>query len=372
LAATLESARVAQATPSSTRRAPGQRAKSPRPRTSHRRRWIIVAVAVPTILIAAIAGFGLVVWQRIDRVHIQFPGSPAGGTTYLLIGSDARDFVHSAADRSHFGAPDAVAGERADIILLVRKASDGQIRMLGIPRDLVTQFPDGSPVRMTLTLLRGPQTVDDTLCHSLGIGVDHLVLMHFDGLRRLVGSVGGVTVHVPAPERDLVTGLRIPHAGAAHLNGDQALAYVRSRRTQLLGPSGWRAIPQTADARSQRARDVLAQLGARIHLSAASPISSIERLWSLSGAITVDDQAGPFVLRDIARSLNHVGTAPEERLPVTFHPGEVPTADLLPTAAGVIGAFQGGQAPGCSLRTNIHINPSSRAAAAITPSGGTP
>jgi LCP family protein required for cell wall assembly len=323
------------------------------------------------VLVAAIAGYGLAVWERIDRVHVQFPGSPAGGTTYLLIGSDAREFVHSAADRNLFGAPDAVAGERADIILLVRKLEDGHIRVLGVPRDLVTQFPDGSPVRMTLTLLRGPQTVVDTLCHSLGIGTDHLVIMHFDGLRRLVSSVGGVTVNVPAPERDLVTGLNISRAGAVHLNGDQALAYVRSRHTQLLGPSGWHAITQTADWRSQRARDVLAQLGARMHLSALSPLSSMQRLWSLSGAITVDDQAGPFVLRDIARSLKHVGTTPEERLPVTFHPGDVPTADLQPGAAGVIGAFQGGVAPGCSLRTNNPINTSSLPAA-ITPSGGTP
>ena len=363
---------MATATPNSTRRAPSPPAKSP-PRASKRRRWIIVAaIAVPVLFVAAIGGFGLLVYQRIGRVHVRFPGSPAGGTTYLLIGSDARDFVHSASDRQTFGAADAVAGERADIILLVRRSDNGRVRLLSVPRDLVTQFPDGAPVRMTMTLLRGPQTVVDTLCRSLGIGVDHLVIMHFDGLRRLVDSVGGVTMHVPSPERDLVTGLDIRHPGAAHLNGQQALAYVRSRHTEVLGVSGWKPVPPTADARSERAREVLAELGSRMHLSALSPLSSIERLWALSGAITVDDQAGPFVLRDLASTLKHVGSIPEERLPATFHPGVVPTADLHTTpAAGVIGAFQGGQVPGCSLRINHPIGSSPRGAA-NTPSGGTP
>jgi LCP family protein required for cell wall assembly len=314
------------------------------------------------LLILAVAGFGLSVWTRIDRVHVQFPGSPPGGTTYLLIGSDSRDFVQSPSDKSLFGVPAAADGQRADIMLLVRQSADGSVRVLSVPRDLMTQFPDGSPVRMTLTLQQGPQAVVDTLCQSLGIGVNHLVLVHFDGLRRLVDRAGGVDVTTERALRDTVTGLDIPHGGLNHLDGSQALAYVRSRHTEILQLDGWHAIPPTADERSDRARAVLGQLGSRMHLSATAPLSSIEKVWALSGAITVDDHASPFVLRDIAHTLGRISTAPESRLPVTFHPGDIPTADLQRGAAGVVTKFQGGATPGCALRTATDNNPS----------GGTP
>jgi LCP family protein required for cell wall assembly len=302
------------------------------------------------VLILAAVGFGLSVWTRIDRVTVRFPGSPPGGTTYLLLGSDSRSFVRSGGDQSLFGPATATAGERADIVLLVRATTGGGTRVLAIPRDLVTQLPNGVPLRMTQTLLYGPQAVVDTLCQSLGLGVDHLVIVHFDGLRRLVDAAGGVTVNAPAPERDLVSRLDIAHAGPNHLDGQQALAYVRSRHMEWLSPYAWIPVAPSAAARSDRARDVLAQLGSRLRLSARSPIGSAEKLWAMSGAITVDAHASPFLLRDLAHHLGALGSATATDLPVSFRDGAVPTAYLQRGAAQALTQFQGGTQPGCSLR----------------------
>jgi len=326
-------------------------ADNERARWSRRRRVVVGVVAFVLVVVATAGGFGLVTWRHIDRVSVTFPGSPSGGTTYLLIGSDSRAFVSSASDRARFGSGPAERRERADVMLLVRTLSGGGLRVLGIPRDLLTQLPDGSPTRMTLTLLQGPQAVVDTLCDSLGIGVDHLAVMHFDGLRRLVDRVGGVTVHVAAPERDRVTGLSLRHAGANHLDGQQALAFVRSRQLEELRDGHWRPVAPSAYARSEQARTVLVQLGSRLHLSAASPISSLRKLWTLSGAITVDNHSGVSDLRNLSHALGRLGTAHDEQIPVIFHPGAVPIADLQPSAGAKLEAFQGPPQHGCSLRT---------------------
>jgi anionic cell wall polymer biosynthesis LytR-Cps2A-Psr (LCP) family protein len=45
----------------------------------------------------------------------------------------------------------------------------------------------------------------------------------------LVDALGGVTINFPNPAQDEASGLFVPEAGDVELDGDQALAYVRSR-----------------------------------------------------------------------------------------------------------------------------------------------
>jgi LCP family protein required for cell wall assembly len=325
-------------------------------------------LAVAGLLGALTAAFGLLVWQRIDRVTIDFPGSPDGGTTFLLIGSDSREFVSSSLDQAHFGSGEDVPGERADVLLLVRVFDAGDVAVLPLPRDLMVQLPQGAPVRLATTLQRGPQTVVDTVCRSLGVGVDHLVLLHFDGLRRVVDATGGVTVDVPAPQRDLVTGLTLD-AGVNDLDGDEALAYVRSRHLEQFADGRWRTETPTADARARRARDVLTQVGANLDLTPTAPWASASKLWSLAGAVTVDDDASPFVLRDFSRELGGLAQARELQLPVSFHPGAVPIADLLPSGRTTIESFQRAAHPECTLRPLIRSTPTAPSRQAATGQG---
>jgi LCP family protein required for cell wall assembly len=310
-------------------------------------RFIVLVIALPMILVSALGVFGFAVWQRIDRVHVLFPGSPTGGTTYLLVGSDSRAFVTSTADRARFGSTAAVPGERADLVLLLRVQQGGRMRVLALPRDLLVQEPNGASTRLALTLLRGPQALVDSICTSFGVGVDHIVLLHFDGLRRLVDTVGGVDVQVAAPMRDSITGLHLARAGRHHLDGQDALAYIRSRHVERLVRGTWQPEPMNTDARSRRAREVLAQLGSHFDVSWTAPLSTARQLWAFSGAITVDDGADPFVLRDLAHGLARFQGARPIHLPVFFHPGDIPTADLEPAARVVLAHFDGGPTNRC-------------------------
>jgi LCP family protein required for cell wall assembly len=321
-------------------------------RTRHRLYWVL-AIAVPATVILVVGMFAAGCWFRINRLSLHFPGSPRGGTTYLLVGSDSRSFVDSASERARFGSTTSSPGQHGDVILLVRVATGGHVSVMPIPRDLLVALPDGAPTRITMTLLQGPQTMIDTMCDSLGIGVNHLVLIRMNGLESIVDAVGGVEVRSSFPERDLVTGLSISHSGWSHLDGSQALAYVRSRHLEYFENGTWRTASTAADERSGRAAVILRQLGNRMDLRIFAPVSSVERLWTLSGALTVDRGASPFDLDQLAHALEQSSRAPQVDLPVTLHPGPVPTADLDPGGRVASIQFNGGTTPGCSFRAPV-------------------
>jgi anionic cell wall polymer biosynthesis LytR-Cps2A-Psr (LCP) family protein len=156
-----------------------------------RHRVAIAILAVPAVLFVASGLFAATCWLRVERVSVSFPGSAPGGTTYLLVGNDSRAFVQSASDRSTFGTLATFPGQHANVVVLVRVRSDGPPEVLSLPRDLLVRLPDGAPVRLTQSFDPGAQTLVDTVCHSLGIGVSHLVIIQMNGLRSLVDDALG-------------------------------------------------------------------------------------------------------------------------------------------------------------------------------------
>jgi hypothetical protein len=95
-------------------------------------------------------------------------------------------------------------------------------------------------------------------------------------------------------------------------------------------------------------------------------------LWALTGAVTVDSKAGPFVLRDLAHRLGAIGASSNDTaLPVTFRAGAIPTASLQPGAAAALAQFQGGTTPRCALRTAQITDTPPGTAAGHSPGGPT-
>ena len=96
-------------------------------------RWALIVTAVSAALLVLDTG---AIWFRLEREGAALSGSAAGGTTYLLIGSDERVDVPDA-DRAGFGSSEDVPGARADIVVLVRVDNDGSVRTLAVPHDLL-------------------------------------------------------------------------------------------------------------------------------------------------------------------------------------------------------------------------------------------
>jgi LCP family protein required for cell wall assembly len=299
---------------------------------------LVVAIVLVVVLVVP-ATFAFVVWRRIGRVHVHLPGSSAGGTTYLLVGTDSRAGITSAADRASFGDSSQSPNENADLVLLLRVPDDGgRPRLLSVPRDLLVFIGPTAVGRLGPTLAHGPQALADSICRTLGIGVDHLVKIDFLSFVHLVDLVGGVDVTIPRPERDTVLSFEYG-AGRHHLDGRAALTYVRVRHLEELRDGAWQPEAASALGRGERAREVLSQVAADAP-SVSDPVGFSQFAWAVSGAVAVDQGTGVGDVRQLRDALHDLGRARELRLPVTFQDGVVPLAKLLPGSATVIRRFQ--------------------------------
>ena len=90
-------------------------------------------------------------------------------------------------------------------------------------------FPGIGNAKINAAFNAGPQRVIETIEHDFDIPISHYLEVDFAGFRKIVNAIGTIPIYFPHPARDRKTGLDINTAGCQHLNGDQALAYVRSR-----------------------------------------------------------------------------------------------------------------------------------------------
>ncbi|HEY3670374.1 MAG TPA: LCP family protein [Acidimicrobiia bacterium] len=311
---------------------------------SRRRKWAtaIVVVAVVAVLAVAIPLVtAALLWNRIGRVPVHLAGSTPGGTTYLLVGSDSRTGNMSAADRASFGDVAQAPGQHADLVLLLRVPDDGRApRIMAVPRDLLVATGQGGLGRLGPTLNDGPQSLVNSLCRTLGVGVDHMMTVRFLSFVDLVDAVGGVDVTVQYPERDTVLDLELG-AGTHHLDGRSALTYVRVRHLEVFRDGAWQRDVGAALGRGTRAQDLLTQVAADAPSPFSDPFGALRFAWKATDAISVDDSTTMSDARGMYDALRELGSAQRLTLPVDFRDGDVPLAQLEPAAIPVVRSFQG-------------------------------
>lgn len=159
----------------------------------------------------------------------------------LVIGTDKR----SGAGNEGYG--DAGSVGHADTTILFHVSKDrSNATALSIPRDLITSIPacptkqpNGSTkniagergVRFNTSLGqagRDPGCTMRTVKELTGIQVDHFMMADFNAVKNLSTAVGGVPVCVEKAVDDKDSKLKLS-AGEHRLEGEQALAFVRTR-----------------------------------------------------------------------------------------------------------------------------------------------
>lgn len=120
---------------------------------------------------------------------------------------------------------------RSDTFILVRADSTRlRIATLAIPRDLWVQVPGYGQNRINTAHFyaeaaqpgSGPANAIRAVQVNFGVEVQYYIRLHLEGVPALVDAMGGVTV-------DLAEATTLFPAGKSHLNGTQALAFVRDR-----------------------------------------------------------------------------------------------------------------------------------------------
>lgn len=193
--------------------------RRPRRRMSRRRRVAVSVLAFLLLVVIGIGGYGWFISSKVDRnlTREDLIGEQDTeglvddkGENYLLIGSDTRP---------------GDAG-RADVIQLIHvDEAKEKIWIIHFPRDLYVPIPDHGEDKINAAYAYGDspllvRTVQDLV----GVKIDHVAQTDFEGFQRLTDALGGVRVNNSQPSPKYAEG---PH----ELDGDQALEFVRERKT---------------------------------------------------------------------------------------------------------------------------------------------
>jgi LCP family protein required for cell wall assembly len=203
------------------------------PRRGRRKKVIILSVL---LVVALLAGGGLLYLRGLDNnmdrddffagVGDRPPPATAGSLNILLLGSDSRD-------------PDGSDGPyRADTIMVMHiPSSHDQAYLISIPRDLWIYVPpnaDGSrgghdaKVNAS-TAWGGVPLMVQTIEGYTGVRLDHVMLIDFGGFVEVTDALGGVEMDIEQTITSIHHPNRTFEQGRQHLDGEEALDYIRQR-----------------------------------------------------------------------------------------------------------------------------------------------
>lgn len=251
----------------------------------------------------------------------------------LVMGSDKR-------------VNDQSFGERSDTAILLHLAADRESAVgVSIPRDTIVdipecQRPDGStspPIGAEMFneafSIGGPACTIKTVEAMTNVRIDKYVVLDFRGFKDMVNALGGVEVCVPYDVVDPQSRLDLA-AGRQTVGGDQALAYVRTRKA--LGNGG-------DLSRLDRQQAFLSSMVTKV--KSTGLLTRPDRLFRFLDAATkslTTDIGGLNSLRKLAQQVRGLDTGQVEFLtaPNEAYPADPNRVQLAPAAEGVWDAIR--------------------------------
>ncbi|MFE4455254.1 LCP family protein [Streptomyces sp. NPDC056796] len=216
-----------------------------------RRHWLRWTALAASFLVLVAAGVGWWLYRKLDGNITTDTSAAAELKAYekerprpiarnaqniLLIGSDTRS-----GDNSAYGRDDG-GSQRSDTTILLHLAADRRsATAVSIPRDLMADIPSchtdgGTTTKKQFAQFNWAFEMGGTACtirtieQMTGVRVDHHMVIDFNGFKDMVNAVDGVEVCLKQPVDDADAHLKLP-AGRQKLDGEQALGYVRARKS---------------------------------------------------------------------------------------------------------------------------------------------
>lgn len=266
---------------------------APRPLARRVLKWIAIAAGA-WILISFLAfavSAQIQKWKLADGAKAALGGNAmllVDPQTILIIGTDARPTTTKEPgaapseecfeQQSNGEAPHGGCSQgqfRADTLMLVR-AGGGKFRKLSIPRDALAEVPGFAPQKINGAYSFGGARLQiQTVEQFLGVEIDHVVIINFEGFEDFIDAIGGVEIDVPQKLCADISGgagggqggitLRLGK-GENTLNGQKALAYARIRKPSPCPGSGRSAFSSGYDDldRVQAQQDVINGIKGRL------------------------------------------------------------------------------------------------------------
>ncbi|NKY16086.1 LCP family protein [Streptomyces somaliensis] len=295
--------------------------------------WSRWAALGSSVVVLAAAGTGWWLYRKLDgnistdaaavaeleRYERERPAPvPRGGRNILLVGSDSR-----AGENAEYGRDRGT--QRSDTTILLHLSARGHgVTAVSVPRDLMVEVPgcrtrSGGRSAPRFAQFNLAFQVGGTACtirtveRLTGIRVDHHMVIDFRGFKDMVDAVGGVRVCVREPVDDPDAKLELP-AGPRTLDGEQALGYVRARKS--LGDG-------SDTERINRQQEFLGALVTKVQSNGVllNPARLYPVLDAATRSVTTDPGLGSLRdLYDLARRLRGVPTGKVRFLTVPRRP----------------------------------------------------
>lgn len=270
--------------------------------------------------LVAVSGAAYVYLKHLEgNVNTTDVGSAGAGNfskdkafNILIIGTDKR----TGKGNQGYGDVNNVGHADTNILLHVSKDRTNATAM-SIPRDLIVDVPD-CPTKQedgTTKIVTGTQGVRfnsslgesgrdpgctmRTVKEATGISVDHFMMADFNAVKTLTSAVGGVEVCLNEPVDDEESKLKLP-AGTSTVEGEQALAFVRTRKS--FGNSG---DLDRIKVQQQFLGSLMRKMSSSDTLT--SPTKLVKLAEAATKALTVDTGIGKVsTLKDVALELKKV------------------------------------------------------------------
>ncbi len=212
------------------------------PRRRRRRGRLVLGLAAA--LVVALAAAAGALWTAAPSVgHLGDPfedipataratADPAAGEAMniLVIGSDSRAESDAAEDGGTASLDWRAGGQRSDVMMVAHLSADGRTaQVVSIPRDSWVPVPGYGTTKINAAFSYGGAALAvQTVEQLTGVRIDHVAAIDFDGFARVTDALGGVDICVPQTTTD---GIGTVQAGCQRMDGEQALEYVRQRKT---------------------------------------------------------------------------------------------------------------------------------------------
>ena len=236
---------------------------------------------------------------------------------FLLTGSDNRACIDpdSPYAGAFLGTESGEIGERSDTIMILRvDPTTNQAAVLSFPRDLWVKIA-GSNKKSRINAAfdtQNPKKLIDTIWENFVIPIDHYINVDFCAFKGVVEAVGGVGVPFLFATRDKNTGLNITQPECHVFQGDEALAYVRSRHYQWFDPAKNKWVTDgTSDyGRITRQQDFLKRAFAKaLDKGARNPIVAQQLIETMKNNVTTDLDLTINVMLELAGAMKNFDPA---------------------------------------------------------------
>ncbi|CAM5397196.1 LCP family protein [Streptomyces pseudogriseolus] len=316
---------------------PGRRGRKPAKGKKAKKVLLWTSGTVAFLVLATGVGGYLYLEHLNDNItSVSDDGASTGGfkkdqaINILLIGTDKR----TGAGNEGYG--DKGSEGHADTTILLHVSKDrSNATALSIPRDLIVDIPDcptqqedgsekvipGSTGARFNTSLgqsgRTPSCTMRTVTELTGIKPDNFMVADFNAVKTLTSAVGGVEVCLGKDINDPDSHLNLPK-GTHRIEGEQALAFVRTRHSVGLGGDLSRI-----ELQQQFLSSLMRELKSNDTLT--SPSKMIKLAEAGTEALTVDSQLNSInKLKDLGMELGklNVKNLTFTTIPVVDNPAE--------------------------------------------------